>query len=102
MQGLVEGVTPEDLVKGVRLEELEPAIIKKIFAFRKQKDMIMEGMIDDLTRYTQYRDSVQELVLTPEQLAALGLTDIPEGTTISLDITDSIKGGYVDEDQMED
>lgn len=102
MQGLVEGVTPEDLVKGVRLENLEPAIIKKIFAFRKQKDMIMEGMIDDLTRYTQYRDSVQELVLTPEQLAALGLTDIPEGTTISLDITDSIKGGYVDEDQMED
>ena len=62
----------------------------------------MEGMIDDLTRYTQYRN-MQELVLSPEQLAALGLTGEP-GDTVSptLDVTDTIKRGYIDEDQMED
>ena len=102
MQGLVEGVTPENLIRGVKLEELEPAVIKKIFSLRRQKDVIMEGMIDDLTKYTQLRN-MQELVLTPEQLAALGVSTGPDDSSpISLDITDAMKGGYVDEDQMED
>ncbi len=102
LQGVVEGVTPDDLIRGVKLEELEPAVIKKIFSLRRQKDVIMEGMIDDLTRYTQLRN-MQELILSPEQLAALGLSEGVDTTVpVTLDITDAMKGGYVDEDQMED
>lgn len=96
MQGLVEGVTPDDLVRGVKLEELEPFVIKKIFSLRKQKDAIMEGMIDDLTTYTQFRNVealLEGLEFTPEG---------EESNPTSTDVTETMRRKYADDFSMED
>ncbi len=72
-QGLVNGVTPNDLVQGVNLENLDTGVIRAIFNLRKQKDSILEGMISDLERLTPYRILDPETIETSDEMTDDGM-----------------------------